>query len=341
MESHRAAFSSVLAFAVCFLSTGLVRSQDPPPEEPKENAEKPAAPAAKEPEFKKSSAKDDFEKGKSLYNEGNYKDAEPLFRKAKAEAKEKDDKDIVESWAQAASGAQLLEKVKLRVKQRQLHQAYQEAEAYSRKYKDTPVEAEFKKFMVEIENEIFVSVETFDNPSNEYTEKFGKTFVKEPKLLLDGTPCLRWTNTADRKPAMLRVKGAPTDWTQFEAVEFFMNVTAAPGTPEMALISGESDASSKKKKAPKRKGAAEAPTDVLIAPLRLPSGTGIWQKVRIPMSEFKAQGEAKLSYVQAFQIQVAGGRPFDVLIDKILLVKKDGPAGGSAPDAKKKAGGKS
>ncbi len=328
----------LLCCTVTFYSSSW--SQDTPPTEPSEPAAGPQD-STRDPEFKKDSAKADFEKGKSLFEEGNYKEAEALFKKARAETKAKEDKDAVESWVQAAGGLQLVEKVRQLARQNQVQQAYQQSEAYLRKYRGTPAESSFRKLLDELEAQFLVVIENFDTPSAEFTEKYGKTFVTDPKLQLDGTTCLRWTNTQDRKPAVLKVRGVPQDWSKFDAVELWVNIISAPGTPEAALVCGDSNAAKKKKKSPaKKKAPAEAPTDILLATVRLPGGTGQWQKVRIPISDFRAQENATLTSVMYFQIQVAGGRAFNFLIDKIAIVKKNPGAGAAGADSRKKTGGK-
>ena len=50
--------------------------------------------------------------------------------------------------------------------------------------------------------------------------------------------------------------------------------------------------------------------------------------MQIPISEFKPQGDPVLSKVTAFQIQIPPGAQFDILIDKISLLRKEStPAG--------------
>ncbi|MBI4604078.1 MAG: hypothetical protein HY721_19145 [Planctomycetes bacterium] len=337
-------FQRAVALIVVLVLGSAARAQEePPPEAPPADPgagkeDEAPAPAAREPEFKKDASKAEFEKAKGLYAEGKHKDAEALFKKVKGDARTPEDKDAVEAWVQAAGGAQMLERCKLRVKQKLLQQAYQETEGYLRRYKGTPIEEGFKALLAEIEAQIFVVVESFDTPSGEYTAAFGKTFVTDPKLLLDGTTCLRWTNTKERKAAALKVVGVPSDWSRIEALELWVNVTTPPPVPEAIIACGDPKAAAKKKKSAKKSSGA-APSDFYRAAVKIAGSTGRWQKVRIPLTDFQPQGSPSLASVTHFQIQLGAGRAFDFLIDKILLVKKEGAAGGGAgAEPKRKPG---
>ncbi|HVR73983.1 MAG TPA: hypothetical protein VMT52_06600 [Planctomycetota bacterium] len=298
----------------------------------------PSSPPEIEPEFRKASSKVDFKKARGLYDEGKMKEAESLFKKIKSDGKTKADKDEVDRWLLAAGGAQLLEKLKVRLKQTQIQQAYQEAESYARKYAATPIGPAFKVLVDELAQQIYLVIESFDTPSARYLERNGKAFVKDEKLLLDGTSCLRWTHTQDKAPSALKIAGVPTDWRGFEAVEMWVNVTQPPAAPEAVILCLEGGAAAKKKaKTAKKKKTSGPRLDIFRIPCKL-SPSKQWQRVRLPIAEFQSQGDASLTSVEAFQIQVAGGQAFDILIDRIVLVRKN-PGAGPDAAAKKKAGG--
>ena len=320
------------SYLLCTLSlVGLAGAQeDPPP-----GADPAQGAPEKDPELKSPAALEELHKAKSLYGEGKYKEAEALFKKVKGEAKGEEDKKLVDRWQQAATGAQLLEKCKQRAQQNLLQQAYQEAESYYRKYQGTPIEAAYRAFLEEVGAKLFVLIEGFDRPSAEYSEKFGKYYINDPALLLDGTSCLRWASTRDRKDAALKIRDVPTDWSKVEAVELWVNIKKMPPAPEVIIACGNTKegAKPKPKATPAKKKAADAINDFYRAQARVPGQTGKWLKIRIPMSDFQAQGQPSLTSVTHVQIQLQGGREFDFLIDKITLAKKDG---GGAAEAKKK-----
>lgn len=335
------AFTTALVFPFLVSASAWLFSQEDPPREASDDKEAPAdgekekkeAPAAKEPEFKKASSKTDFEKAKSQYEMEKFKEAEAIFKRVKADAKTKEDKDLVEVWVQAAGGAQLLARIKLQVSQSKVQQAYEEAQAFLRKYKGTPVEAGFQKLLEELASQLFVPLENFDAKSAEYTEKYGKFFIDDPKLSLDGTQCLRWTNTADRKLGQLKLKRVPVDWREFEAIELWVNMTQPPPSLEAMIMMGEQAAPTKgRRPATKKKKAdsGEASSDFYLASIPLSAQKG-WQRVRLKIGEFKPNGQATgtLASVLDFRIQIDGGNQFDFLIDKIALMKKDQPVGAS------------
>lgn len=321
----------------------------PPPDEPPPQEEPPAdnpppgdaeSEPVKIPEFTKDTGKEEFSKAKSLFDEGKWKDAESAFKKLKADAKAKEDKDIVDSWALASGGGLVLERVKAKVKQRQFTVAQREAESYLKKYRGTPIEPAYHQVLQEIEKELYVVIESFDVPSSAFSEKYGKTYVNDADVLLDGTRCLRWANTKERDNVTLRLRNVPRDWSRMEAVEFWVRITAPPSDAELVVGCGE-PATTKKKgvaKTTKKKKTDDDTGSAFQAQIRLPSGRQ-WQRIQVPLDAFQAQGDANFATVNFFQIQVGGGKQFDFLIDKVALVKKSGGAAG-AETPKKAAPGK-
>jgi hypothetical protein len=309
-------------------------AEEPAAEE--EGAEEEAA--EKEPVFKKDTAKNDFIRGKVLFDEGKYKEAGTLFKKSKAEAKEKEDKALVDGWIQSAEGAQVIDKLKLLVKQNKKALAFEQAELHLKKYAKTPAEGRFRQFLNELEMQLLHVLQSFEVVSPLFSEKYGKTYVTDRKQVIDGAQCLRWTNTEDRKVGRLKIDNVPRDWRDFEAVEFHLNVKVPPASPEAVIFSlppGDDGSKAKKKKSNTEE------TDFLLAPIRLPAQGGQWERVRIPLRDFKASGRGNLENVTHFQIQVGAGRAFEFLIDKVALVKKDtGPESAKAKDGGQKSGGK-
>lgn len=308
--------------------SSFLGAQDAPPGAggaPPAEGDAPAQPE-KEPKFKKPSAKDSFTKGRSLYDEGKFKEAEASFKKAKGDASGPEDRALVEGWLQAAAGGQILERLKARVKNRQLRLAYQEGENYAARFQSTPIGPQFRAFLEELGSQLFVMIEDFNNPSPEYSEKYGKTFVQDEKLLADGTPCLRWVNTKEKGPAALKVRDVPRDWRGLDAIELWVNVIKVPPSPEAVLLCSSAPPGGKKAaRAPKKKKSAAGGgvVDSYVLGMRVTSTRGKWQKIRLPLAEFKAQGSASLTTVSGFQIQVSGGQEFELLVDRIVAVRKD------------------
>jgi len=275
--------------------------------------------AVVEPEFKSKAAKANFEKAQGLYGEGDYKKAESLFKKARRKAKTQEDKAVVEKWVKAAAGRKILVTLERRVQKTGLSRAYDEARSHARNYVGTPAEAEFKKFIKTLEAKLIAVLENFDQVSSHYGKKYGKVYVRDPKPKLDGTPCLRWTNTPKRPPAALKIKRVPQDWGQFSFLEFWVNVRKAPSDAQAVIACGERRGA-KGKKPPRPKGSRGA---YFVTRLKLKNTKGEWQRIRLTLNDFDSSGAASLAAVEHFHIQVGRGTQFDLLIDRIVLYRKD------------------
>jgi hypothetical protein len=152
---------------------------------------------------------------------------------------------------------------------------------------------------------------------------------------LEGKYSLRWQNTEDRKAVPVRIEGSPRDWREFEAVELHVKVTQAPGSPEAVLICADEGAQGKA-----AKKATPGLQSSFNAAVKLPAPGG-WERLRIPLTDFRSTGMASFSNIAHFQLQCAAGRQFDLLMDKVVLVRKDpGPGAAGAKATKGKPAGK-
>lgn len=309
--THRRLSSLCLALAVTALVLSGAR---------RAWTQEPAAAATEEEKLSTPELQADFEKARALFSEGEYKEAEREFRKQRTSTRSKEDREILDRWITGCAGVATLEKLKQLEKSRGKVFAYQQAQALYVKYKDSAAVDAYVQYIKELEDQLYVSIEDFNVQSAAYSKKYGKVFIDNRAASLDGSLFLRWTSTADRKAAALKVSGPsiPPDWSQFSAVEFWVNVRMAPRGPE-AVIRTASGA-----------GKAAGVPDGYFYPLKeLGNTRGKWARIRIPITEFKPQGDPVLSKVTAFQIQIPAGAQFDIWIDKISLVRKEStPAGG-------------
>jgi hypothetical protein len=311
--------------------------EEPPPAEepgaaeeeapPKEEAE---SPAEKEPDFSKEPARSEFIKARVLFDEGKYKEAEALFKKSRPDAKSKEDKALVDSWILGSGGIQLLEKMKPKLQAGKRMAAYEQTEAIAKKYKGTPAEPHFKKFLEEIDGQVFVLVQGFDVVTKAY-EKPGKSFVEDPTVVYDGTRCLHWTSSNDKAAGTLRIEGTPREWEPFESLIFHVKMVRPPAGMELIVMTDPSGAGGKAKKK-----SASGVADIFQTPVRMPSPNGEWQRVTVRITDFIPQGKPSFSHVTGIQMQLATGKEFDFLLDKVVLVRKEGGAE-SGKSQKKKA----
>ncbi len=292
-----------------------------------QDAGKPANEAA-EPSFKDEKYKTSFNQGTEEFKAGDYKGAGKSFKSALRGAAAKADKAIVNNWILACKGALTLKKIEL-LRQRNLwNEAYDQLQLAWPRYGETPLRASLDKLHAELDGALFYRLENFDFANTSlFTRKYGKTFVKDPLYLVNGTQCLRWENTKDGKVGQLKLGSVPRDWSQYNSVEFYiaMHVSA---TPEVYLMS----AGGKKKAGTARTVAPKGRSVSICLMRKVPlKKTRAWQYVRIPLSTFKSQGGASLETVTDFRLQVQGGKPFNFLIDEIRLRKKNPkPAAGGA-----------
>jgi hypothetical protein len=287
---------------------------------------------SREPEFKTESAKESFEKGKTHFASGEYKDAGKAFKTAQSGAKEKEDKDIVKQWMDAAAGASALPLIDAYVKGNKLNAAYDQLLLQGRKYASTPAAPLFQERLRGIEAKLFHVLESFDQEKSSYSPEYGKTYVNDPKFVYKGQRCLRWTHTKDGKAGMLKLTPVPRDWRVFDTIELWVLWTQ-PTAVEAYIVSD----ASKTKKDPT---AAQPRADVLPVfqfKLPAPAKPGQWQHVVLRVNEFKPQGGATLEAVTDFRLQIPGGRSYDFLIDEVRLRRKDpAPEGAAAQPGRKR-----
>ena len=297
--------------AVCLPSGALLWAQD-------------AADASKEapaPMFKAEKYKEAFEKGKKEFAAGEYKDASKSFKKSLSGGKEKADKVLVNKWILACKGSATLRKIEV-MRQRNLwNEAYDQFIIAFERYGETPLRGSMLKLYANLEGTLFLNLENFNyTNTRDYSQKYGKSFIKDPRYLTNGTQCLRWQNTTDGKPGMLKLNNVPSNWSGFKSVEFYIFVYERANLEAVIMSSG-----GKKKAggAPTAAPAGQAVQTSFLSKVLL-QNTKQWQLVRLNLSSFKSQGGASLESVKDFRLQVPrGGRKFDFLIDEIRLRKKN------------------
>ena len=208
--------------AMCLPSGALLRAQD-----------KDAAAASKdapEPMFKAEKYKEAFEKGKKEFAAGEYKDAGKSFKKALSGGKAKADKALVNKWVLACKGSTTVKRIELMRERNLWNEAYDQLLGALQRYGETPLRDPMLKLYAELEGALFLNLENFDYANTRlYSQLYGKSFVKDPRYLANGTQCLRWQNTKDGKVGQLKLKNIPRDWSQFQSVEFWIALQVPAG----------------------------------------------------------------------------------------------------------------
>lgn len=287
-----------------------------------QDAAKPQKEAA-EPVFKAEKYKEAFDKGKEEFAAGDYKGAGKSFKKALSGGKEKADKALVNKWVLGCRGAPTLKKLQLMQKRNLWNEAYDQLVNIALpRYRETPLKNALYRLYADLDGALFHRLENFNFVNKSlFSQKYGKSFVNDPLYFCPaGTQCLRWENTTDGKPGMLKLPVVPKDWSQFNSVEFWMALHV-PATPEVFLMSS----GAARKKAGVARAvvpAGQALRTCLMSRVPLKK-TRAWQLVRISMASFKSQGGGTLESVTDFRLQVPGGKAFNFLIDEIRLRRKN------------------
>ncbi|MEC7776657.1 MAG: hypothetical protein VYC32_11235 [Planctomycetota bacterium] len=305
----------VLSLAVVYLpAAGSLLAQD------KDSAADASKPAP-EPEFKSEKYKESYDKGKKEFEAGEYKDASRSFKKALSGARTKEDKAQVNKWILGCKGSSVLKKIEQYKKRNLWNEAYDQVLIALQRYGETPISGPLMKLFTDLENALFLEIENFNfSNTSLYSAKYGKSFVKDPAYLANGTQCLRWQNTRDGKPGMLKISNVPRNWSQFKSLEFWiaLQVSAIPAAVVMSAGGAKPKGAAARTVAPR----GQAVRTFLISKVPVKK-TKAWQYVRIPLASLKSQGGATLEAVTDFRIQVPGGKTFNFLVDDIRLRKKN------------------
>lgn len=278
------------------------------------------------PAFKTEKAKAEFDKAQSLYKEGEYKDASSAFKKAARGAASTKDKKLVESWVKACDGARYVGAVKKLMEQNRLQAAHAQLAKIQRRCLGNPSESLLMEVVGELDKRLFVMLENFDQRSGRYTAKYGKTWINDPRIVIRGKQCLRWTNTKDGKPGMLKVTTIPQEarnLTRFDAIEFWMSYTIPPAA-QVVILCGKAQKKDKGTLPQPRQPGVKV-QDAFFGKVAFAQKKG-WQLVRLKLNTFQASGNPTLADVKDIRIQIPRNKAFDFYIDDIRLMRKDPPA---------------
>ncbi len=249
-----------------------------------------------------------FDQALAAFEARNFKEAYDGFKSARKQAKDRQTKIEVDRWILGTKGANELNALQKQADLGKQVAAHRMASNNLKKYQGTPIEEEYLKFVEELERELFTMLESFDNVSKRYTEKYGKTFIDAPEMVKQGRRSLQWD--VDRKNYELKVKSLPSSMGVYSkgALIFWMHF--AKGGSNYKLIfkaPGKSSSNS-----------GDAFDNAFYVDMKKHSG---WKRVEVPLKSFTKQGEVEWSSVRDFRIQFVGGRKFTCHIDAIMLRK--------------------
>jgi len=276
----------------------------------------------KTPAFKGEKGEEFFRKGRELFEGEKYKEALAELKRSKELAKTQADKELVQTWISACEGGVALDSYRKEAQRGAYSRIYFYALDSAERYRSTPIAQRLNAFVDEIGAKALVVLENFDAPSARYSEKFGKRFIGDPKIVFRGSHCLEWTSQKDGKASQLRLKAEsmPDKWTPFQSIVFWVRWERPVDLVLLALSPGK----------------VEGETNALeytYSPNKQ-SHAG-WERVQVDLQRFKPHGSASFANVQDFMLQIDGKTTFKFNIDEIALVRKDkAEAGAGETDSK-------
>lgn len=280
------------------------------------------------PEFRNDRGEKAYSLGLEHYKKKEYDKAKVQFKKAEKGAKTKKDKNIVKKWTLCSEAAKSLAYLRKRANSGKMIDSYFRAADFLPKLVGTPIHPEFKQFVEELGDRAFHIVEAFDAPSLSYSKKYGKNFVKDPKIVKFGGGCLHWAQTKDFRGWQLKFKSAPRNLAAYDGIMFW--VLAKRPTK---MFVGVETAGEGKKQTDGLTGKQQIQNPAFRKEFIPPKGRK-WQKVFLPFSGFDVFAEP--DWNQVTKLYIAALKPkskFDIYIDEVVLVRKDPKA---KPSKKKK-----
>ena len=249
-----------------------------------------------------------FEQGKDAFSKQEYRDAYKHFKGARKHAKDKATKQEVRRWTSGAEGGAKLASFREQAEQGKKYVAYQRAEKELPRYQETPVREEYEKFIAEIRGQLFQALETFESKGNRFSEKYGKTFIREPKFVKQGRQALRWIPTGTTPE--LKVKKVPSDLKGFRAVSFWMCFESGSAPYQIVFKA-------------KGKGKTELTgKSVINGYFKQMKGHKGWKRIEVPLDKMDPQGTADWTKILDFRIQFSSARKITTYVDDIALIKK-------------------
>ena len=249
-----------------------------------------------------------FDQALAAFEARSFKEAYDGFKSARKQAKDRSTKIEVDRWILGTKGANELTALQKQADLGKQVAAHRMASNNLKKYEGTPIEEEYSKFVEELERELFTMLESFDNVSKRYSEKYGKTFKDAPEMVKQGRRSLQWE--VDRKNYELKVKSLPSSMGVYSkgALIFWMHFGKGGSNYKVIFKApGKSSSSS-----------GDAFDNAFYVDLKKHNG---WKRGEVPLKSFTKQGEVDWSSVRDLRIQFVGGRKFTCHVDAIMLRK--------------------
>lgn len=254
--------------------------------------------------WKKPDGQANFDAGVAAFEKEEYRTAEGLFKDAKRHAKNKATKNEIKRWRRGVRGGVMLKA--LTEKKKKKREIWVEAQKAMGTFEGTPVAAKYKDLVDSLGKEVSFLIEGFERVSNRYSEKFGKKFVDDEKIVRSGKRCIEWKTTGN--DAELKVEKLPRDLSAFHSVSVWINFPKR-SAPYQLVFKGKGKTQS---------NYGQSMTNAFLLSMKPHKG---WKRIDVPLKSFAVQGDVKWSSIQDFRIQFIGKRNVLLHVDDIMLIR--------------------
>ncbi|MAJ28363.1 hypothetical protein CBD41_02955 [bacterium TMED181] len=249
-----------------------------------------------------------FEEGRGAFDAKEFANAVEKFKAARKQAKNRATRMHIDNWLLATEGANELNALIQQAKIGKESAAYRIGAKNYPRYSQSPIGPEYKKFLTEMETKLFVVLDDFERVSRRYSEKFGKKFIDDPKLVQQGKRALEWKVSSSASE--LKIKTLPRNMDSYKSLVMYLDMPKGGSAYQMVfVVPGTSD-----------EGLSKVTTvqNAYIAQMKAHRGL---KRIEVPLKNFKGQGNVEWARVKDFRIQFLGGKKFTAYIDFVALQK--------------------
>lgn len=268
------------------------------------------------PEFRNPRAETSFDNAMSHYKKKEFDKARSAFKKAGSGTKDKQSKAVVNRWIKASDGAKKLSKLRARARSKPVDSYFRGMEAV-KSFRDTPIFSDFRAFLDELSEQAFYKIDDFDIPSKAYSVKYGKKWIKDPKIVQLGLGCIHWKQTKDFKGYQLKFKEIPQSFTPYFAVSFWVKVQKPAKMSLVAETQGEGKDQFDAVTGRKFRQKPAFRREFTLRKSRK------WVRVQFPLGAFEPFADPDWKSVTKLYLATAPKAQFDLYLDQVQLVRKD------------------
>ncbi len=197
--SYRWLIAMLLTFVLIQPVTAEPAAQDAGPEDSTEEAESSTEDESPQPGFDSDEAKQEFEKGRKLFEERQWRDASRSFGVARKGTADRDSRTIVSSWEKACKGGKALDRAVEDLARKKYRKAWTAVLGLRGKYGATPLVNPIEQLQQEVYPHLFLDLACFEAEPVEVEAAARKALpedrsrlTKDPDRIFEGKGALEW-----------------------------------------------------------------------------------------------------------------------------------------------------